>query len=116
MSAAKTTTEVKPPEGKFNRTGVRVPNQDGIGHGLGRQAKSHQNIQCEQLLTHTICAEQLGLSYQQLRLALPHLIAAGLCRIEIPSSVPGGRPMKRYTASSLDRLIRRAERTERPLF
>jgi predicted ArsR family transcriptional regulator len=70
----------------------------------------------EELLTLQQTARRLGVSRQTLWRMLDRLKAGGLKTVVIPSSRPSGRPMIRYRASSLDRLIVHAVEREKPLF
>jgi|WetSurMetagenome_2_1015567.scaffolds.fasta_scaffold09200_4 hypothetical protein len=70
----------------------------------------------EELLTVYETARRLGVSRQTLWRMLDRLKAGGLKTVVIPSTRSGGRPMVRYLASSLDRLIIRAIEREKPLY
>jgi len=66
----------------------------------------------EQLLTATDVAQRLAISPVHFRRLRADMIAKGLGVVRIPSAQDGKRALVRYTASSLERLMDRAEETE----
>ena len=85
--------------------GVSPAEQQGL---RPRQTRQMRPVTGERLLTAAAVARKLGISRMQLYRLLPRLRAGGVQVVRIPSSVEGGPPIRRYRASSLDRLIDQA--------
>ena len=72
-----------------------------------------EQLRWAKLLSAAETAERLGISRTHFYAILDRLRAGGLRFVLIPSPVLGKKPMRRYVADSIDRLIANALKREK---